>query len=113
MASAEPRVMTDMELMDFEQSDRCQKSWYAKSLLLTIAAIREDHYYEIELQKSQVGELQTRLRWFEETYSVRALQPLRAPRRAGLPCPHCMKKGAAKLTGDTAEHWTCFDCGTT
>src|SRR4051812_32696143 len=113
MSLGEPRVMSPVEIMDFEQSEKCQRSWYAKSLMLTIASIREEHYYELELVKSQIGELQSRVKWFEETYSTRALQPLRAPRHAGLHCPHCKRQGAAKITNDGTEFWCCMDCSET
>jgi ribosomal protein L37AE/L43A len=107
---ANPRVLTDRELLEFEQTERCHRSWWFKSLLLTIAAIREEHYYELETTKSQVGELQNRLKWFEATYSVRAFEPLRQPRKQALHCPYCEKHGAVKITFEDTEYWACLDC---
>ena len=58
----DPRPLTNEELLDFEQTDRCQKSWYSKSLLLTIAAIRQEHFYELELvRRSSTNPIATQL----------------------------------------------------
>jgi hypothetical protein len=110
MASlGDPRPLTNEELLDFEQSDTCRKSWYAKSLLLTIGAIREEHFYELELVRAQLNQAKQDLGWFEDTYSTQALAPITARRLRGARCPHCRKNGETGL----GDFRICFACGKT
>lgn len=105
----EPRVLTDKELIDFEQSERCQRSWYARSLLLTLAAIRAEAEDNELASKLKLSEAQQRVKWYERTYSQRPEIPLIGRKSKGKPCPHCKKHGAANI----GDNWCCLECGKT
>lgn len=101
----EPRVLTDSELIAFEQSDKCR--WWGKSLLLTLAWHREEAKAQEELLRARIGLLQTSLDWFESTYHTKALRPMFAPKAQGERCPHCKQNGACHV----GRFWLCVDCG--
>ena len=101
---SKPRPLTDEELLTFEQSEKCQ--WWCKSLLLTLAAVKDEALEREQMMTLRIGELRTQLRWFEETYSVRAFAPLVSLRNRGDVCPHCKKRGVAKL----GMYRACFEC---
>lgn len=112
MPASEPRVLTDDELLRFEQSDKCR--WFGKSLLLTIANDREtaarDREVAIEekqLLQCELGTMKAQLKWFEETYSTKAWAPLKRASPKGQECPACKKLEAFHL----GRFWLCFGCG--
>lgn len=103
----EPVVLSEKQIVAIQSDNKYVGHWIVQSLIKTLMQERFESEDKDMAHKMEVAGLAQQLKWFEETYSTRALGPLRNGKPRGGKCPHCAKFGMSKI----GSEYCCFDCG--